>query len=357
VDTGAPNAAVNGTSCGANRVCGNGVCNACTVGVACTVAAPSNVCDNGQISCGTGSPVCTDTGTANAALNGTSCAAGKVCDNGACNPCVTGAACTPSNPCHTGTTVCTSGAPVCNDTGNDATDGTSCGAPHACYQGVCQCNFAGLAAYYPFNGDSLDHSGNGNNANVGSDVYVTGGTFGDSIAMSNQSPITISGSTVLSGARTVCTWMATTSLTNGTALPIVSFGSLGASDFLAFQPATSPSGCPGVPALDLLVLHTGGACGPTSSVSINSSTYDFVCYAYDGATMTLYADAKTATFATGLYNWPMSNVQIASNTTGATSIVRAEMTGWLDEMSFWSRELTLAEMNALYNAGNGCKVH
>jgi hypothetical protein len=249
---------------------------------------------------------------------------------------------------------------VCNDTGNNATDGTSCGAPLACYQGVCQCNFAGLAAYYPFNGDTLDYSGNGNNATGNNTAFVTGGTFGKAIDMfQTNSNITVSGSTVLSGARTVCAWLATTTLTSGNGLPVVTFGSLGASDFLAFQPANSPSACSGVPVLNLFVQHTGGACGPTSSVAVNTAggQNNFVCYDYDGATMTFYADAKTATFATSLYNWPMSNVTLASNLTGNTNVVREPMTGQLDEMSFWSRALTLAEMNALYNAGNGCKVH
>lgn len=349
-----------GTTCGTNEVCNSvGQCVGCTAGASCT---PADACHAGTTACSTGAPTCTDTGSQLAP--GTSCGSGEVCNSaGQCVACVTNAPCTPANPCHTGTTSCSSGTPVCTDTGSNATDGTSCGAPLACYQGVCQCNFPGIAAYYTFNGDSLDHSGNGNNATASNTAYLAGGTFGKAIDMGNtDSTITVSGPTVLSGARTVCTWLTGNSLTVGKADPIVSVGALFSLDVLAYQSASGESTCTGVPALNLFVEHTQGpntTCGPTTSVKLNTSGggFNFACFAYDGADMTIYLDgAETAPYAISLFNWPMSEVSIASNTVGESDFQEAG-SGEFDEMSFWSRQLTLAEMNALYNSGNACKVH
>ena len=39
--------------------------------------------------------------------------------------CSAGGACTPTNPCHTGTLTCTTGAPTCTDTGQNQADGTA----------------------------------------------------------------------------------------------------------------------------------------------------------------------------------------------------------------------------------------
>jgi hypothetical protein len=126
-------AVLDGTACGTGKLCEKGVCVTCSEGAAC---APTGApCDTGTIACGTGSPVCTDTG--HFAPNGTPCGSGNVCNNGVCSPCVQNAACTPTNPCHTGTLNCTGGTPVCNDTGNSVGNGTSCGTNLDCQSGVC----------------------------------------------------------------------------------------------------------------------------------------------------------------------------------------------------------------------------
>lgn len=70
-------------SCGANMVCsGTNGCIACTSGSACI---PTNVCDRGTISCTTGSPVCVDSGTA--ATDGSVCGRDLYCNGGQCVSC------------------------------------------------------------------------------------------------------------------------------------------------------------------------------------------------------------------------------------------------------------------------------
>jgi hypothetical protein len=51
--------------------------------------------------------------------------------------CAAGQACTPTNPCHTGATACSTGTPVCNDTGTSVADGTTCGSSSVCESGTC----------------------------------------------------------------------------------------------------------------------------------------------------------------------------------------------------------------------------
>ena len=92
------------------EVCGAGTCNACTQGEACT---PST-CNTGNIACTTGFPVCLDTGDV---ANGTSCGANQVCNTGACVSCTAGVACgTNPNPCVEGSTSCATGTSTCVNT-------------------------------------------------------------------------------------------------------------------------------------------------------------------------------------------------------------------------------------------------
>ncbi len=123
---------LNGTSCGANLFCGNGVCNACVQGATC---ASTNPCDaTATTECSSGSPVCTDR---TFQPTGTSCGTNLVCSPaGACVACTAGATCASANPCHTAAISCSSSAPVCTDTGN-VVNGTSCGAGMVCNGGVC----------------------------------------------------------------------------------------------------------------------------------------------------------------------------------------------------------------------------
>jgi len=131
VDTGL--AAPNGASCGTDRVCGGGLCNACQEGLAC---APANACHVGAIACATGQPVCVDQGTN--APPGLSCGADRVCSgSGSCVACAANQVCTPPNPCHAGLTTCASGAPICGDTGSPLANGAACGPNQVCFGGAC----------------------------------------------------------------------------------------------------------------------------------------------------------------------------------------------------------------------------
>jgi hypothetical protein len=126
-----------GTTCGQDRVCNAGTCTDCTVGAACTVA--GKPCRRGTTACNTGAPVCLEAGDQ---PNGTACGNNMVCASGMCMPCTAGPACTPTNPCHAGVTVC---APTigCSDTGSNLANGTVCGTDRVCNAGACVTCVAG----------------------------------------------------------------------------------------------------------------------------------------------------------------------------------------------------------------------
>jgi sugar lactone lactonase YvrE len=124
----------NGDPCGQDMFCSGGTCNACHAGDTCPV--PGNPCVQGVIECGTGVPVCAPTQVHTA--DGDPCGANQVCSSGVCVACTSGTTCTPAGAlCHVGAIACTTGAPVCNDTGSNAVDGTGCGTNLFCNAGAC----------------------------------------------------------------------------------------------------------------------------------------------------------------------------------------------------------------------------
>src|SRR5207253_985218 len=90
-------------------------------------------CRTGTTTCNTGAPVCAESGNV---ANGTSCGTDLVCSSGSCVSCTTGLSCTPANACHAGTQAC-SPAITCADTGRNLVNGTTCGANLVCNNGMC----------------------------------------------------------------------------------------------------------------------------------------------------------------------------------------------------------------------------
>ncbi len=124
--------AANGTACGTNEVCDEGNCGPCVAGAACHPG--GNPCVNGTTSCVSGLPTCTPSADA---PNGTACGTNEVCDDGVCATCTANAPCNPGgNPCLAGTISCATGQPTCTGTGN-VPNGMSCGSGSVCCGGAC----------------------------------------------------------------------------------------------------------------------------------------------------------------------------------------------------------------------------
>ncbi|MHB8419578.1 MAG: Kelch repeat-containing protein [Myxococcales bacterium] len=255
-DTGSPNAAANGAPCNnGNGVCDNGACASCSQGAGCT---PANTCDLGAIDCGTGAPVCNDTGSANPAANGSPCGTGSgtVCDNGVCASCSQGAGCTPTNACDLGAIDCSTGAPVCNDTGsaNPAANGSPCGTGSGtvCDNGGCVSCSQG-AACTPANSCDLGTIDCSTGAPVCRDT-------GSANTAANGNPCGSAGGAVCDngGCDPGC-WISGALIAGGTAAP--------GNSCETCQPAVSTSGYSKVPDGTTCGLAgsgetcTGGACG------------------------------------------------------------------------------------------------
>jgi hypothetical protein len=98
-------------------------------------------CHTAAISCTSGAPVCTDTGNL---ANGTNCGPNAVCGDGTCNSCTVGAPCAVVGaPCHIGINACDAGFPVCTDTGVLVANGITCGTNQVCFNGACNICSAG----------------------------------------------------------------------------------------------------------------------------------------------------------------------------------------------------------------------
>lgn len=129
----------DGTTCGSNMLCVNGVCSVCTAGTACQTN--TDQCRKGVV-------VCDPAGCMNDAPKnaGSSCGADQVCSPaGTCIPCSTGAPC-PTNAgslCKKGAIACSSGAPLCVDSATNEADGKFCGMDKVCKTGVCTTCAAG----------------------------------------------------------------------------------------------------------------------------------------------------------------------------------------------------------------------
>ena len=117
----------------------------CTPDVPCQPT--SNYCRTGAVSCTTGTARCVETGNQ---PNGTLCGTNAQCMNGLCNNDCVVRACTPTNPCHTGTFNCVTGAPMCHDDGTPLADGTRCANDKVCLSGNCvMCSDGGAGCSNP----------------------------------------------------------------------------------------------------------------------------------------------------------------------------------------------------------------
>jgi len=126
-----------GLSCGAGSVCdGDGGCNRCDAGQACSV--PGLSCFAGVIGCATGAPVC---GSLAPLPEGTSCPGGTCAADGGCDLCLPGAVCAAEGPCLVGAVSCTDAGATCVASGArpagsscaaDGGSGAVCGADGGC---------------------------------------------------------------------------------------------------------------------------------------------------------------------------------------------------------------------------------
>jgi hypothetical protein len=128
-----PDFSADGQACQSTGICQAGVCQLCAAGGSCL---PANVCHLGTNVCTGGQSTCQDTGAPNPAANGSSCGSNQVCENGACVACNPGAGC--KAECQIGTVSCAGGTPTCvNLMPDPGAEGQPCGNGGVCEAGAC----------------------------------------------------------------------------------------------------------------------------------------------------------------------------------------------------------------------------
>jgi hypothetical protein len=217
------------------------------------------------------------------------------------------------------------------------------------YDGGCAA-LSGLLAYYSFEGDTLDHSGNGNNIS-GSSVVFTSGKLGQGITLGSGGSLSVSSSTQLSGARTLCAWINAAS-SSGLGLPVFVGGTSGQGDFFGVRSSGGASSACGN-ANQMYQDHWSSPC--LSGPAVANGAWQFVCWTWDGGPLLGFYGSGSSMMSpsAGLYSYSLGSMTIGSSTIGGTTTVAA-FVGTLDEASVWNRALTKTELDLLYNGGSGC---
>jgi hypothetical protein len=235
-------------------------------------------------------------------------------------------------------------APEC--TLDDQCASGRCGDDGAC---VASCGVGGIVAYYPFDGDTMDHSGRGHDVGA-SDVTPTDGVLGGAYAFDGQSPeMWVTGEGELA-ARTLCAWVQRGE-DAGFGLPVFTGGSPGRGDFFSLD--AGPSICPGDPERTLFVDHWGVTCY-SGVTAVPLDRWSLVCFGSDNAGLaTFFVDGNREVAAGETYTYALATLTIGSNAIGGSTTAPA-FAGAIDEVTIWDHALDAVELAALWNDGHGC---
>jgi hypothetical protein len=249
----------------------------------------------------------------------------------------------------------------------------------ACASGSCGCGFPGLLAYFTFEGNTDDSSGNGNNATATGVSYVGGKLGAQAVSVGTGANISLSsaanaGFTFTGGggdaaaivARTICAWVQPPTGDSGAAaLPIFTAGNpytsnasgISPADLFALQPPGAANACFTGPLTVFIDRWGQGGCLPGPGM-LPVGAWGQVCFV---ETENGYSVAVNGSLQSGGFNppgnpytWTLGSILIGSNPYTASTTTGADFLGAIDEVSIWDRALTATELGALYNGGSGC---
>jgi hypothetical protein len=215
-----------------------------------------------------------------------------------------------------------------------------------------------LLVYYPLEGDTNDHSGNGNNGSATADTDITfgAGKVGQGVSvLTTGRGIGVSGGASLGTSRTLCAWVNTVTGTTGGGLPVFVVGPTGSADLYDISAANPNAGCPNPLKDQLFIDHWGSAC-VRSSQAAPEAQWDFVCFAQNGTSTIFFMNGASGTSTTSApYANLLSTITLgADRVAGSTTQVLFK--GQLDEISIWSAALSTGDMNAIFSGGAGCHI-
>ena len=257
------------------------------------------------------------------------------------------------------------GGQAANDSGMENTDASDAGTDAATNDAgdagpTCPAPTdidGGLLVYYPFEGDTNDRSGNGNNGSATTGTDLTYGPAkvgqGATILPAGRG-IAVNGSTTLGPARTLCAWVNAATGTAGGGLPIVVAGATGAADLYDVATVSPNDNC-GTQIKNTLLIDDWVAPCTRSTLAPAPGAWSFVCFAQSATSTTFFMNGATSSASTSAYPAALSAITVGSDRVGG-STTQVVFKGQLDEISIWSAPLSTADMNALYAGGSGCSL-
>lgn len=210
----------------------------------------------------------------------------------------------------------------------------------------------GLVVYYPFEGDTTDHSGKGNNGIATAvDVSYGAGKVGQAVTIKAAGQgIAVTGGTVLTGGKTLCAWVNPATGTSGAGLPVFT----GGNNFYDLETASGPTaGSCSVTASTLFM--DNGTCS-TTTLAATPGAWSFVCFAYGVGSTTFFANGATQVVTGNQYDpYILDQIFVGSNRLGGSTTAKL-FSGQIDEVSVWSAALSKVDMTVLYDGANGCRL-
>jgi hypothetical protein len=166
--------------------------------------------------------------------------------------------------------------------------------------------------------------------------------------------VKVTGSTQVSGPKTLCAWINPVATASGQAMPVFVGGAGSTVDYYDVEPAVSPTaGSCTVTASSLFM--DNGACS-TSTLTVTTGAWNFVCYAYSGSSTTFFVNGSTHVVNGDQYDpYTLAEITIGSNLLGG-STTQALFDGAMDEVSVWSGALSTPDMTGLFDGGAGCRL-
>jgi hypothetical protein len=212
---------------------------------------------------------------------------------------------------------------------------------------------SGLVAYFSFDVDARDDSGNGHDA-IASKVTTTAGVRGRAFAFDGESSsLQVRGGAGLD-ARTLCAWIRPEPR-EGLAHPVFTGGARERGDFFAVTASKHRGGSsPTLQSSTLFVDHWGVPSFTRSEATIEPKAWTFVCYRATHSRLAFHVNGRTYETRGRAYDYDVGTLVVGGNGIGGTTTLPS-FKGAIDEVSIWSRLLTTAEMRLLWNRGTGCR--
>ena len=204
----------------------------------------------------------------------------------------------------------------------------------------------GLVAYYPFNGNAKDESGNGNDGLAANVKYVSGGfgLGGKTAKFENGSSITANAQNLPLGntPRTMSCFVKVTGATPGTETHIAAWGSYGQNNrMFAFFGDTfdvSPDGNG-----FLAWSQWGKTVDFTGPTEATRETLYHLAATFDGSTLTTYLNGTKVNSAAYQLNTGAGDLLIGHRSNYRT------LQGSIDELRIYNRALSEEQVQALYD--------